>query len=66
MSKYPEKVLNVRDFLMYDDLVELQGKDLVFYDEHHGTAHRLKDALLEDIQRLYSSLHSGKTIIIIL
>lgn len=55
---FPEKELKIIDYIDYDAIEEdLSGKDLVFYDQHHGTAYRLKRAKTKDIRRLLQSLY---------
>ena len=62
--EYPEKCLQVNDCIALENISQFTGKDLIFYDEHHGTAYRLTNASEEDIKRLYASLQ--KVVIIIL
>ena len=63
---YPEQmklVFSRWDYPREDqEYEEMVGKDLLFFDEHHGSARLLKNAELEDISRL----DDDKTSIVVL
>lgn len=56
MSEFPEElkmVLSRYEYPRAEEVYEsIVGKDLLFYDEHHGVARLLKNAEREDIHRL--------------
>ncbi|MHB8125872.1 MAG: hypothetical protein ACYDEJ_09585 [Desulfitobacteriaceae bacterium] len=49
---YPEEVCDSFWSDSIEDKTELVGKNLLLYDEHHGTARILYSAKLKDILRL--------------
>ncbi|WHH60402.1 hypothetical protein [Petroclostridium sp. X23] len=54
-SPSEEQPIDIIDMLDDEVLKELEGKNLLFYDPHHGSAYRLNKARQLDILRLYNS-----------
>ena len=47
-------VVKLLETLSFDvNLSECVGKDVVMYDEHHGSTRLVKDASLEKLEELY-------------
>ncbi len=52
---YPEIILDTIENYP-EDISKLEGKNLLLYDTHHGTAYQLNNAKADDIERLIGNI----------